>query len=44
MAKNNVQNVRFLHNGSLYTTREEALTKLRDELTPVVIDNKKTYE
>ena len=31
MAKNNVQNVRFLRNGSLYTTREEALTKLNSQ-------------
>lgn len=31
MAKNNVQNIRFLRNGSLYATREAALTKLNDQ-------------
>lgn len=31
MAKNNVQNVRFLRNGSLYATREEALNVLNSQ-------------
>lgn len=31
MANNNIQNVRFLRNGSLYATREAALTGLNDQ-------------
>ena len=31
MANNNVQNVRFLRNGSLYATREAALTGLNSQ-------------
>ena len=31
MTNNNVQNVRFLRNGSLYATREEALTRLNGQ-------------